>query len=216
MRFTYYLSRSVCTEYWSEQIFSSKSASLATLTSAHWLLLGNPWLRDPSMLPRRWSRSVACYPYWRNYVAIVARTSGNNTCDFCSSLRQVCFWFFAPSSGFAMSVIAMLSAVASFIKLPSYAEKVDIDGYVFKAHYKVTTALLIGCSILVSANHLFGTISSLSTWKLARRGRAILGWYCAINYVKHFTLFRGGVSAPLHNKGQYIHIYILTPLIEGG
>lgn len=51
----------------------------------------------------------------------------------------------------------MLSAVAGFLKLPSLVNKVDIDDFVFKAHYKVTAALLIGCSILVSANHLIGT-----------------------------------------------------------
>lgn len=69
---------------------------------------------------------------------------------------------FAPFSQWTkevatMSVYLLLSAVTDFFRWRSPAYKADIDGFAFKAHYKLTAALLIGCSILVTANNLIGT-----------------------------------------------------------
>lgn len=50
----------------------------------------------------------------------------------------------------------MLSAVAGFIKVRYLVDKANIDNAVFRAHYRLTTAILFGCCILVTANNLIG------------------------------------------------------------
>lgn len=50
----------------------------------------------------------------------------------------------------------MLSAVAGFVKTRYLVDHANIDNTVFKFHYKLTTTILFGCSILVTANHLIG------------------------------------------------------------
>lgn len=50
----------------------------------------------------------------------------------------------------------MLSSVAGFIKVRYLVDKANIDNAVFRAHYRLTTALLFGCCILVTANNLIG------------------------------------------------------------
>ena len=55
-----------------------------------------------------------------------------------------------------MSVFALVSAVAGFVKIRYIVEKAVIDNLVFRLHYRVTTALLFLCCILVTANNLIG------------------------------------------------------------
>lgn len=55
-----------------------------------------------------------------------------------------------------MAVFPMLSAVAGFIKVRYLVDKANIDNVVFRAHYRITTAILFGCCILVTANNLIG------------------------------------------------------------
>jgi len=55
-----------------------------------------------------------------------------------------------------MAIFPMLSAVAGFIKVRYLVDKANIDNAVFRAHYRLTTAILFGCCILVTANNLIG------------------------------------------------------------
>lgn len=55
-----------------------------------------------------------------------------------------------------MAIFPMLSAVAGFIKVRYVVDKANIDNAVFRAHYRLTTAILFGCCILVTANNLIG------------------------------------------------------------
>lgn len=61
-----------------------------------------------------------------------------------------------------MSVFPMLSAVAGFIKVRYLVDKANIDNAVFRAHYRLTTAILFGCCILVTANNLIGECNNIS------------------------------------------------------
>lgn len=55
-----------------------------------------------------------------------------------------------------MSVFALVSAVAGFVKVRYLMDKAIIDNMVFRFHYRVTTAILFVCCILVTANNLIG------------------------------------------------------------
>lgn len=60
-----------------------------------------------------------------------------------------------------MSVLALVSAVAGFVKVRYLIEKAVIDNIIFRCHYRVTTAILFLSCVLVTANNLIGTISLL-------------------------------------------------------
>lgn len=55
-----------------------------------------------------------------------------------------------------MVLLSMLSAVADSIKSRPVAEKAIIDQTTFRAHYKLTLAILFACSIMATAFNLFG------------------------------------------------------------
>lgn len=55
-----------------------------------------------------------------------------------------------------MTVFGMVSAVAGFIKVRYLIDKAMIDNMVFRAHYRVTAAILFLCCIIVTANNLIG------------------------------------------------------------
>lgn len=55
-----------------------------------------------------------------------------------------------------MSVFGMVSAVAGFIKVRYLIDKAMIDNMVFRAHYRITSAILFLCCIIVTANNLIG------------------------------------------------------------
>lgn len=71
-----------------------------------------------------------------------------------------------------MAVFPMLSAVAGFIKVRYLVDKANIDNAVFRAHYRLTTAILFGCCILVTANNLIGKYDFFHT---NLRKRNVLG-----------------------------------------
>jgi len=55
-----------------------------------------------------------------------------------------------------MTVFAMVSAVAGFVKVRYLVDKAIIDNMVFRAHYRITSAILFCCCIIVTANNLIG------------------------------------------------------------
>lgn len=55
-----------------------------------------------------------------------------------------------------MAVFGMVSAVAGFVKVRFLIDKAIIDNMVFRMHYRITSAMLFLCCILVTANNLIG------------------------------------------------------------
>lgn len=55
-----------------------------------------------------------------------------------------------------MAVFAMVSAVSGFVKIRHLLDKAIIDNMVFRCHYRITTAILFLCCIIVTANNLIG------------------------------------------------------------
>ncbi|XP_058801510.1 innexin inx3 [Phymastichus coffea] len=55
-----------------------------------------------------------------------------------------------------MAVFGMMSAVAGFVKVRYLLDKAIIDNMIFRAHYRITSAILFGCCIIVTANNLIG------------------------------------------------------------
>uniref|UniRef100_A0A0A9WAN6 Innexin n=2 Tax=Lygus hesperus TaxID=30085 RepID=A0A0A9WAN6_LYGHE len=83
-----------------------------------------------------------------------------------------------------MSVFALVSAVAGFVKIRYIVEKAVIDNLVFRLHYRVTTALLFLCCILVTANNLIGDpISCITDGGVPGH---VINTFCWITYT--FTL----------------------------
>lgn len=62
-----------------------------------------------------------------------------------------------------MSVFGLVSAVAGFVKVRYLVDKAVIDNSIFRCHYRITSALLFVCCIIVTANNLIGKLSSLFT-----------------------------------------------------
>ena len=55
-----------------------------------------------------------------------------------------------------MAVFGLVSAVAGFVKVRYLLDKAIIDNMVFRAHYRITSAILFACCIIVTANNLIG------------------------------------------------------------
>lgn len=55
-----------------------------------------------------------------------------------------------------MAVFGLVSAVAGFVKVRYLIDKAIIDNLAFRAHYRVTSAILFACCIIVTANNLIG------------------------------------------------------------
>lgn len=55
-----------------------------------------------------------------------------------------------------MSVLAMVSALAGFVKVRYLMDKAVIDNTIFRAHYRITTAIFFVSCLLVTANNLIG------------------------------------------------------------
>ena len=55
-----------------------------------------------------------------------------------------------------MAVLGMVSAVAGFVKVRYLIDKAIIDNMIFRCHYRITSALLFVCCIIVTANNLIG------------------------------------------------------------
>jgi len=83
-----------------------------------------------------------------------------------------------------MSVFAMVSAVAGFVKIRYLVEKAVIDNMIFRLHYRVTTAVLFLSCILVTANNLIGDpINCITDGGVPGH---VINTYCWITYT--FTL----------------------------
>jgi len=58
-----------------------------------------------------------------------------------------------------MAVFGMVSAVSGFIKIRYLLDKAVIDNMVFRCHYRITSAILFTCCIIVTANNLIGKLA---------------------------------------------------------
>lgn len=61
-----------------------------------------------------------------------------------------------------MAVFGLVSAVAGFVKVRYLIDKAVIDNMVFRMHYRITSAILFLCCIIVTANNLIGKILSFN------------------------------------------------------
>ncbi|XP_053971103.1 innexin inx3 [Hylaeus volcanicus] len=85
-----------------------------------------------------------------------------------------------------MAVFGLVSAVAGFVKVRYLVDKAIIDNMIFRAHYRITSAILFACCIIVSANNLIGDpINCLSDGGVEDN---VINTYCWITYT--FTLPR--------------------------
>jgi hypothetical protein len=83
-----------------------------------------------------------------------------------------------------MAVFGLASAVAGFVKVRYLVDKAIIDNAIFRAHYRVTSALLFLCCVIVTANNLIGDpISCINDGAIDRH---VINTYCWITYT--FTL----------------------------
>lgn len=79
-----------------------------------------------------------------------------------------------------MAVFGLVSAVAGFVKVRYLVDKAIIDNMVFRAHYRITSAILFACCIIVSANNLIGDpINCLSDAGVPEN---VINTYCWITY----------------------------------
>lgn len=78
----------------------------------------------------------------------------------------------------------MVSAVAGFVKVRYLIDKAIIDNMVFRMHYRITSAILFLCCILVTANNLIGEpIACINDGSIPSH---VLNTFCWITYT--FTL----------------------------
>lgn len=82
-----------------------------------------------------------------------------------------------------MAVFGLVSAVAGFVKVRYLIDKAIIDNMIFRMHYRITSAILFLCCIIVTANNLIGDpINCLSELPSGH----VINTYCWITYT--FTL----------------------------
>lgn len=60
-----------------------------------------------------------------------------------------------------MAVFGMVSSLAGFVKVRYLIDKAIIDNMVFRCHYRITSAILFVCCIIVTANNLIGKFKCL-------------------------------------------------------
>ncbi|XP_020811408.1 innexin inx3 [Drosophila serrata] len=83
-----------------------------------------------------------------------------------------------------MAVFGMVSAVSGFIKIRYLLDKAVIDNMVFRCHYRITTAILFTCCIIVTANNLIGDpISCINDGSIPMH---VINTFCWITYT--FTI----------------------------
>ncbi|XP_055616292.1 innexin inx3 [Toxorhynchites rutilus septentrionalis] len=83
-----------------------------------------------------------------------------------------------------MAVFGLVSSVAGFIKVRYLIDKAIIDNMVFRCHYRLTSAVLFLCCVLVTANNLIGDpISCINDGAIPGH---VINTYCWITYT--FTL----------------------------
>ncbi|XP_055305433.1 innexin inx3 [Sitodiplosis mosellana] len=83
-----------------------------------------------------------------------------------------------------MSVFGLLSGVAGFVKVRYLIDKAIIDNMIFRCHYRITSAILFVCCIIVTANNLIGDpIACINDGAVPNH---VINTYCWITYT--FTL----------------------------
>lgn len=83
-----------------------------------------------------------------------------------------------------MAVIGMVSAVSGFVKIRYLLDRAIIDNMVFRCHYRLTTAILFVCCIIVTANNLIGDpISCINDGAIPMH---VINTFCWITYT--FTI----------------------------
>uniref|UniRef100_A0A2A4K0X0 Innexin n=1 Tax=Heliothis virescens TaxID=7102 RepID=A0A2A4K0X0_HELVI len=93
-----------------------------------------------------------------------------------------------------MAVFGLVSSVAGFVKVRYLIDKAVIDNMVFRMHYRITSAILFLCCILVTANNLIGEpISCINDGAIPAH---VLNTYCWITYT--FTLPNSNSKAVAH------------------
>lgn len=71
----------------------------------------------------------------------------------------------AKETTLKMAIIGLVSSLAGFVKVRYLIDKAIIDNIVFRCHYRVTSAILFLCCIIVTANNLIGkTMPILEEW----------------------------------------------------
>lgn len=79
-----------------------------------------------------------------------------------------------------MAVLGLVSAVAGFVKIRYLIDKAIIDNMIFRCHYRITSAILFLCCIIVTANNLIGDpISCINDGSVANH---VINTYCWITY----------------------------------
>ncbi|XP_063703617.1 innexin inx3 [Culicoides brevitarsis] len=95
-----------------------------------------------------------------------------------------------------MAVFGMVSSLAGFVKVRYLIDKAIIDNMVFRCHYRITSAILFVCCIIVTANNLIGDpISCINDGAVPTH---VINTYCWITYT--FTL------PGLHGKSIGTHV----------
>lgn len=83
-----------------------------------------------------------------------------------------------------MAVFGMVSAVAGFVKVRYLIDKAIIDNMAFRCHYRITSAILFVCCIIVTANNLIGEpISCINDGTIPIH---VINTFCWITYT--FTI----------------------------
>jgi hypothetical protein len=83
-----------------------------------------------------------------------------------------------------MAVFGLVSSLAGFVKIRYLIDKAIIDNMVFRCHYRITSAILFVCCIIVTANNLIGEpISCINDGAVPTH---VINTYCWITYT--FTL----------------------------
>lgn len=83
-----------------------------------------------------------------------------------------------------MAVFGLVSAVAGFVKVRYLIDKAIIDNMIFRCHYRITSAILFVCCIIVTANNLIGDpINCINDGAVPNH---VINTYCWITYT--FTM----------------------------
>lgn len=83
-----------------------------------------------------------------------------------------------------MALFGLVSAVAGFVRVRYLIERAIIDNVVFRFHYRITSAILFVCCIIVTANNLIGEpIACINDGSVPGN---VISTYCWITYT--FTL----------------------------
>lgn len=76
-----------------------------------------------------------------------------------------------------MSVVGLLAGISGFVKVRYLQDKAVTDNFVFRLHYRFTSAFFFGCCVLITAFDLFGKPIECVTYPTHSRMDAI-NTYC--------------------------------------